>query len=314
MDSKSYEHLVKKSFPKASLNHCSHIDVGQHTHVIITKSKDRVFKIPRTLKAPSVYELEKNALQYIDEHISTHIPKIKQILPNKESPSGVIIEMEHAEGKELTLASLKKFSEQELEQLGKDIGNTLIELHTMPLSVDIDRRQIPRTGIIKESEKLTQLSFWDELTKKEKEYLQSIYAHGEQYFIDDFHNTPIHNDFGMNHVFTKQHSLSSIIDWGCIVVGDPARDFRWAIGPRSLHKQVFDNALKTYVEKSTGADKHFIGRAIYYNESKALRTLERAYTAQNIDVFHKAKEFLKTCMKESSYLRELPKKYSAKKQ
>lgn len=307
MNFTSFEELTKKYIPDISLTNCSHIDVGVHGHVLITQDH-RVVKIPTVVRQASQYEHEQAALDYVQQYVSTHIARILHIVAAPKAPGGYILEMEHAKGNELTPNNTKDYSPQELLVLGKDIGNFFSELHTTPLSPNLGTKQLPQTNIAAELALLSQRAYWNKLDEFEQNYVVSIYQRALPYFEHFIPRVIVHNDFGMNHLFVEKSNLSAVIDWDCIKVGDPAQDWRWAVGPRSIHPTCFKEALTTYMN-SIKPDSSFLGRVLYYNEVKVVNALVRAELSGDSESFVKARNRLHETMKSIKFLREIVEQY-----
>ncbi len=300
MDNPTFEHLVKQSVPDIELDKCAHINVGVHCHVIITTGR-RVIKIPTGQQQLSLIRDEQETLEYLQQHISTHIARILNVIPSQEAPAGYIVEMEHAKGNELYPKDMEKYTESELKHLGQDIGKVFIELHAIQPPLSFKARHIPIPVIEEELSLMKQSVYWELLDDAQQQYLVSIYERALPYFQDEIIEVPIHNDFGMNHVFTEQHKLSAVIDWGSFQVGDPARDFRWAVGPRSIHPHCFTYALSTYLD-CMKTDPSFLGRALYYNESKVIRMLSRSYQSGDMERFEEARKSIDVYRRDIGFL------------
>jgi aminoglycoside phosphotransferase (APT) family kinase protein len=78
-----------------------------------------------------------------------------------------------------------------------------------------------------------------------------------------FEPAVVHADLGPPHVLCCDDAISGVIDWGDVVVGDPALDFAWLL--HGVGETFAEELLGAYRETGGVVDPELRGRALFYH-------------------------------------------------
>lgn len=186
------------------------------------------------------------------------------------------------------------FSKEELRRIANQIGGFLDKLHSLPIE------KAKKLGI----KQVESLKTWrDKLEKIRKTVFPHISKAEQDWSISIFENffkivpkapiplTVIHADIMPEHIIvnSKAHTLSGIIDFGDVEIGDPAYDFAF------LAKYGKDFLNWTYETYSRPKDSAFEIRRQFYLDRLALTNLEHSIGQKDKVMIERHKEELNAC-------------------
>ena len=245
-----------------------------------------VIRFPRTLKTRQHLKYEIEFLNFLQSKFDVDFPKyffrspdysfaVYKLIPGQTLTSTLFKSLNKS-NKELVVVQLidfiNKFHEIKPSQLKK------FHPHIKDEYVDIEA---------KVEKKLTEKLF-PKLSKKDVEIIQNFYNEAKTLLVTAPSNCSTHGDLYAYNVFWDKNRLKlGIIDFGDILIGDPARDF-----------EVFYDYGKEYAEiayeKYTGKkDPGFLNRAEIYYKAHGIYTLLSSLLGAQISFDYAYKFFFK---------------------
>ncbi len=277
MDISSVDSRIKRIYPDFDVKTIDVIDDGQNNQVFLING-DYIFRFPR--KEVNRVELAKElkVLFYLKDDLSISIPNITYY--NMEDKfEKCFMAYPCLKGEVMRREVFDGIKHQ--DGLAKQLAIFLKELHKTEVDDDLRKHLVASDPIL----------IWQDLHKRFRKHL---YKHMRPDSIVDmdkrfdtifetlenesFAPTLIHGDFGPSNILVdrKSDSITGIIDFGSVSIGDPANDIASLIGP-------FGYGLSFAYEmaESYGDLKHYIKRAQAYTSTFALQ--EALYGVENND-------------------------------
>jgi len=180
------------------------------------------------------------------------------------------------------------FSEAELRQAAHQIGSFLNKLHSLPVNKakELGVRQVESLETWKNKFEKIKTNVFPHISGPEQDWATSIF----QNFFTTVQKSPmpltvIHSDIMPEHIIVnpQTHSLSGIIDFGDIEIGDPAYDFAF------LAKYGTDFLEWTYETYKQPKDIAFEIRRQFYLDRLAITNLEHSIETKDQTMIEKHK-------------------------
>ena len=265
-----YLSILKKFHPELIVDHVE----KRHGYdsVVLIINKKRLFKFPQRREVIDQYLLEEKVFSMLKSQCSFQVPNILELRGNPENVDGFTMEYGMMEGNHLTLEMEKRpFEQGELEDVGRQIGGFLTQLHSLETRPFLDAG-VP---VFDPHKWHNQYSFVKEhcfplWNKEQQRWASDLYENflkvwSEQTFSPVF----IHGDLGSWHVFSQGSKVIGFIDWGGMRVDDPAYDLKWHESENPSDRVIGEAVLRTY-GKGHKIDKYFFERTFFYKSVLAV--------------------------------------------
>ncbi|MEN0103583.1 MAG: phosphotransferase, partial [Curtobacterium sp.] len=96
-----------------------------------------------------------------------------------------------------------------------------------------------------------------------------------------FTPTVVHGAFGVDAILVEGDSVSGVLGWGELRLGDPAKDLAWVLAGR---REAFDTVLSAYEANGGGRDRQLAQRARVYHELETAQWLLHGVQAKSTEV------------------------------
>jgi aminoglycoside phosphotransferase (APT) family kinase protein len=216
-------------------------------NVILEINTHWIFRFARNVRAQETLEKETRLLPRLAETLPVAIPQITY----REAH---FVGYRKIEGHALTKSLLVRLDHQSQMKLAKELGHFLQVLHNMSRDeICVSQKACDRVRFWQTVWPVVSQKLSDNTRQNARQYLES-YRHVQ------YESKLIHGDFKGKHILVNGHRITGIIDFGCLTVGDPARDFgRLA---EQIGKRFMGDMLNTYIER--GMDTGLADRAEFY--------------------------------------------------
>jgi|SRR3989344_4539195 len=264
--------IVRKIFPDNSDETIQIFDDGWDYIVIVVNNKT-AFRFPRREDYIKTLPIEVNFLEQFASKSPVNVPKL---IYKKDEETGIsFVTYEFIPGVQFTKIISYNFSKMDLLTIAQQLGSFLTAVHSFPTE------KAKQLGI----QQIDSFDSWQKrLTKIKKEVFPHIDENEQQWIITLFKNfletiakTPIksvltHSDIMPEHIIVdpEVHTLSGIIDFGDILIADPAYDFTFLA---RYGKDFLNEAYKNY---GLPKDAAFEIRRQFYEDRLAVTNLEHS--------------------------------------
>ena len=206
-----------------------------------------IFKIKISANEKKGYKKEKAVLDFLNKNLKTDIkiPKIDYAYITDELS---IMGYKKIDGKFLNPQIYNEMNEQEKQILKLDIAKFLKDMHNLDFS-EIKNYTINNKQNCLEEFALLKKTIYQDLTEKEKNYIENFFERLENTTIFDDKKCLCHNDFSCNHLLLDENKrLVGIIDFGDSGIIDEYCDFIYLLedSNEELGKDFGEDILKLY--------------------------------------------------------------------
>lgn len=223
--------LIKRRYPELAAENTRIIEDGDQ-NVIVVVGECIIFRFPRNGHEKAML-LEQRLLPHLATHLSTRIPTL--IYTSNQDDEIPYMGYRMIQGARLCSGEHHTMTESQKEEFARDLGRFLTELHTFPLDPVLYFQSDP--ALIKSNWKIRWERFCSEfvtyvfplLESKERNRILEIF----HWYLNDQENFAfdpclLHGDLKCKHIFYhwEKSRLAGIIDFGAVLPGDPAFDFR----------------------------------------------------------------------------------------
>lgn len=267
-----YIEIVKRKYLHIE-NHKLRVFDDGWDYVVIVADNHLAFRFPRRENYVRTLPIEVSFLNLFADKSPVRVPKLTY---QKDETTGISYVSYHfIPGVQFTKNISSTFSKDELLAVAKQLGTFLTVIHLFSIE------EAKQLGI----QQIDSFDSWQKrLTKIKKEVFSHIDENEQQWTITLFENfletiakTPIksvltHSDIMPEHIIVdpKTHTLSGIIDFGDIVIADPAYDFTFL----ARYGQDFLN--EAYQNYSLPRDGVFETRRQFYEDRLVVTNLEHS--------------------------------------
>ena len=206
-----------------------------------------IFKIKFSANKKKGYEKEKVIYDFLNRNLSTDI-KIPNVEYSYISDEISILGYKEIKGKFLNPKLYSTLSQEEKNQLKKDIANFLRLMHDLDYS-EISSYTVDNKQNVLEEYQLLRDTIYDSLTDIEKQYIESFMQRLNSTDIFDGKKCLCHNDFSCNHLLLDDNNrLCGIIDFGDSGIIDEYCDFFYLLedSEEELGHEFGEDVLKLY--------------------------------------------------------------------
>lgn len=206
-----------------------------------------IFKIKFSANKKKGYEKEKAIYDFLNRNLNTDI-KIPNVEYSYISDEISILGYKEIKGKFLNPKLYSTLSQEEKNQLKKDIANFLRLMHDLDYS-EISSYTIDNKQNVLEEYQLLRDTIYDSLTDIEKQYIESFMQRLNSTDIFDGKKCLCHNDFSCNHLLLDDNNrLCGIIDFGDSGIIDEYCDFIYLLedSEEELGHEFGEDVLKLY--------------------------------------------------------------------
>lgn len=242
-----YIQIIRKDFPDFSISSMQLMGEGDNSEAFFVDKK-YVFRFPKSKYAKIQMQREIVALPIIRSRVNLQIPDFQFISPGKNFVGYKIIQGEPLISQVYT--SLKKSIQVSIQHA---IAKFLFQLHRIDLSdlndcgfetMDLEEEYAENFERAKEF-------IYPNISKSKRNIITELFI---SYLSDtknfDYAPALIHNDFSKDHILfdAESKSLTGIIDFGDIAIGDPDYDLMYLMDEFGYNflKEIF----KTYKPKN----------------------------------------------------------------
>lgn len=206
-----------------------------------------IFKIKISTNEKKGYKKEKAVLDFLNKNLKTDIkiPKIDYAYITDELS---IMGYKKIDGKFLNPQIYNEMNEQEKQILKLDIAKFLKDMHNLDFS-EIKNYTINNKQNCLEDFALLKKTIYQDLTEKEKNYIENFFERLKNTTIFDDKKCLCHNDFSCNHLLLDENKrLVGIIDFGDSGIIDEYCDFIYLLedSNEELGKDFGEDILKLY--------------------------------------------------------------------
>lgn len=206
-----------------------------------------IFKIKISTNEKKGYKKEKTVLDFLNKNLKTDIkiPKIDYAYITDELS---IMGYKRIDGKFLNSQIYNEMKEQEKQILKLDIAKFLKDMHNLDFS-EIKNYTINNKQNCLEDFALLKKTIYQDLTEKEKNYIENFFERLKNTTIFDDKKCLCHNDFSCNHLLLDENKrLVGIIDFGDSGIIDEYCDFIYLLedSNEELGKDFGEDILKLY--------------------------------------------------------------------
>lgn len=206
-----------------------------------------IFKIKISTNEKKGYKKEKTVLDFLNKNLKTDIkiPKIDYAYITDELS---IMGYKRIDGKFLNSQIYNEMKEQEKQILKLDIAKFLKDMHNLDFS-EIKNYTINNKQNCLEEFALLKKTIYQDLTEKEKNYIENFFERLKNTTIFDDKKCLCHNDFSCNHLLLDENKrLVGIIDFGDSGIIDEYCDFIYLLedSNEELGKDFGEDILKLY--------------------------------------------------------------------
>ena len=206
-----------------------------------------IFKIKFSANKKKGYEKENAIYDFLNRNLNTDI-KIPNVEYSYISDEISILGYKEIKGKFLNPKLYSTLSQEEKNQLKKDIANFLRLMHDLDYS-EISSYTVDNKQNVLEEYQLLRDTIYDSLTDIEKQYIESFMQRLNSTDIFDGKKCLCHNDFSCNHLLLDDNNrLCGIIDFGDSGIIDEYCDFMYLLedSEEELGHGFGEDVLKLY--------------------------------------------------------------------
>ena len=195
-DMKKIKLLLEDTFNNLTIERINIIGQG-HDSIAYLVNDEYIFKMKLSANKKESYMKEKSILDYLNKYLKTNI-KIPRIDYANITDELSIMGYKKIKGNFFNPAIYNKMTTVEKDNLKKDIVNFLKSMHSLDYS-EINNYAIDNKKKCLEEYELLEQTIYNELTSKEKEYVENFYKRLYTTTIFDDKKCICHNDFSCNH-------------------------------------------------------------------------------------------------------------------
>lgn len=288
-----YLKIIKKDYPNATLENIKVFDEGWDYLVIVIDNK-HAFRFPKTKEYANKLPIEANFLKELTKRTIVDVPQLKL---REDKGVGNYAIYSFIPGVQFTEDLVKTFKKPNLLTIAHKFGQFLTDLHSFPITtaknIGIEQK-IPIIEWEKSLDKIRKVVF-SHISPREQNWIIDLYGnflqHIEQY---PFETRVIHFDIMPVNIIVDPiaQTLSGIIDFGDVEIGDPAFDFAL------LHWYGDDFLQETYKSYKLPRDTNFEIRRKFYGDQVVLSRLKHFIEIKKEDKINAYKRQLKDYAKE----------------
>lgn len=239
------EELIKNKFD-LEVKSATLIGEGYDSKAYLINNK-YIFKIKISANEKKGYKKEKAILDFLNKNLKTNIkiPKIDYAYITDELS---IMGYKKIDGKFLNPQIYNEMNEQEKQILKLDIVKFLKDMHNLDFS-EIKNYTINNKQNCLEEFALLKKTIYQDLTEKEKIYIENFFERLKTTTIFDDKKCLCHNDFSCNHLLLDENKrLVGIIDFGDSGIIDEYCDFIYLLedSNEELGKDFGEDILRLY--------------------------------------------------------------------
>lgn len=224
---KAMKYLIEHTFKDFKVNNIEVIGSG-HDSIAYLVNNEYIFKTKFSVNNKKGYAKEKAIYDFLNKNIDTNI-----MIPNIEysyiSDEISILGYKQIKGKFLNPELYETLSDEEKQLLKQDIAIFLKQMHSLD-TTEIKEYVIDNKQNILEEYQLLRDTFYEHLTEKEKDYIESFMNRLSSTTIFNSKKCLCHNDFSCNHLLLDENDrLCGIIDFGDAGIVDEYCDFMYLL-------------------------------------------------------------------------------------
>ena len=239
------ENLIKSKFDLEVAN-IKIIGEGYDSKAYLIND-EYIFKLKISSNQKKGYKKEKAVLDFLNRNLKTtiEIPQIDFIYIDNELS---IMGYKKINGAFLTSDIYKEMNVKQQEILKKDIAKFLKDMHNLDYA-EIKEYVIDNKQNCFEEYDLLQKTIYNDLTEKEKKYIEKFFERLNNTTIFDDKKCLCHNDFSCNHLLIDNNKkLVGIIDFGDSGIIDEYCDFIYLLedSEEEIGKDFGEDILQIY--------------------------------------------------------------------
>ena len=271
-DIKTFRKIIDELYPNISTDRIQIFDDGWD-YVVFVIDGQKAIRFPRRSDYAKKLPVEVAFLNQFGDQLPVSVPRLTLYADEQTGLPYVIYDF--IPGIQFKKSISDTFSKAELRQVALQIGSFLDKLHSISIekAIKLGVKQVESLETWRNKfEKIRQTVF-PHISKDEQNWSISIFEN----FFETVRKNPmpltvIHSDIMPEHIIVnpKTHTLSGIIDFGDIEIGDPAYDFAF------LAKYGTDFLSWTYENYSLPRNSEFEDRRQFYLDRLVLTNLKHS--------------------------------------
>lgn len=273
-----YIEMVKQQCPELQIKEVKPIETGQNNDILVINS-EYIFRFPKYPQGIEDLLVETEVLKRLKNYITLQIPNPQYSAFENKEVGSVFVGYKLIKGESLWRDTFLKIRDK--QRLAYELATFLQELHSKDVRSEVS--QVARVRDIY-AEWLNLYQRIEEklfiyMSKERKEEVENNFTQ----LLDNLRNqqtefTVVHGDFGPSNILYDEQtgSISGIIDFGSVHVGDPALDFAAMIGPFGYGEEFLNLCAEVYPKVLD-----YIERAKFYASTFALQ--EALFGIENND-------------------------------
>lgn len=265
-----YLQIIKQTFPKISERQIQVFNDGWD-YLVLVVNDQITFRFPRSKEYIDKLPVEVRFVNQFIDRCPIAIPKLKL---HKKSDI-LYATYPFIQGVQLEKEVADTFSNEQLMLVAKQLGKFLSVLHSFPLEKAKELKQYnfdPLDAWRKRLEKIKIMVF-PLISTQEQEWIKVIYQNYFQVMQkSNIQFCVTHSDIMPGHIIVdpEKHKLSGVIDFGDVLIGDPAYDFTF------FGKYGRDFLEKAYLSYTLSRDEYFDVRRQFYQDRYITTNLEHS--------------------------------------
>lgn len=269
---KNFRKIIDELYPNISTDRIQIFDDGWD-YVVFAIDGRKAVRFPRRPDYAEKLPVEVAFLNHFSSQSPVSVPRLT--LHTDKQTSLPYVTYDFIPGVQFKKSVSRNFSKVELSAVAKQLGEFLTAMHSFPVET------AKQLGI----QQIDSFESWEKrLTKIKKEVFPHISEYEQKWTVTLFKNfleiiakTPVkplvtHSDIMPEHIIVdpETHTLSGIIDFGDILIADPAYDFTFLAG---YGKDFLNECYRNY---GLPRDEMFEKRRQFYEDRLALTNLEHS--------------------------------------
>ncbi len=264
--------IVRKTFPDISVEKTQIFDDGWD-YIVIVVNNELTFRFPRREDYAKTLPIEVSFLELFADKSPVRVPELTYQKDKKSEISYVTYDF--IPGVQFTKSIANSFSKGELLTIAQQLGSFLTTVHSFPLekAKQLGIQKIDSLDSWKKRLKKIRREVFPHISKSEQDWVVKLFEN----FLQIVREIPInsvltHSDVMPEHIIVnpKTRTLSGIIDFGDIVISDPAYDFTIL----ARYGQYF--LYEVYKNYSLPRDEAFETRRQFYEDRLVVINLEHS--------------------------------------
>lgn len=225
MDKEQAKTRIRQTYPELTIETVEFLGEGFDSETFLI-NQSYVFKFPRHARAARNLYKEAIFLKEISDKLPLKVPKICFIGKADEPNQLNFVGQEKIEGVPLDAEILMTLTEEQKDEIVKELAVFFKALHEIELSSSIEGLEVDKKTKAAYEYEVIQQAAYPLLKKSVQQEIDEVYKRILQHDFDE-KKCLIHNDFGASNVYydQKTNTICGLIDFGDIAIYDRDMEF-----------------------------------------------------------------------------------------